>query len=239
LGKDKANGCLTNQSVLLILLYKQGMSSKRVDCNQEFFDAHVSERLQKALLRSIFENYAESSRYCWRYFAAAQAKDLSGTHRRARIEDEWAGIAAFFPREVTVKVQTYENNTGHYNEITCGRVVITQSCVVDPNEVPRQAYFRTTLAQNGQLALFEAIEDTDPDDLLYAILTHGVDVTSRRRSRPGFARFQFPNQDCTKYVDEGIDLFRRFPEIVDEYIPTTAITEAEPKKRRAKRHGTA
>jgi hypothetical protein len=216
----------------------QAVSSRRAQCNLEFFDDHVPRKLQNALLRSVFENYAEASRYCWRNFTAPQAKDLSGTYRRARIEEEWSGIATLFPRDVTVEVRQYENNTGYYNEITCGRVVITQSCIVDPNEVPRTALFRTTLARSGQLELFNAIEDTDADDLLYTILTHGVDVTSRRRSRPGFAKFQFPNRDCSKYVDDGIDLFKRFPDTVNEYI-TDVTAEVEPKRRRFPKKGTA
>jgi hypothetical protein len=213
-------------------------SSKRSVCNREFFDDHVSRRLQGALLRSIFENYAEASRYCWRHFATPQAKDLSGTYRRAKIEEEWSGIATLFPRYVSVEVRPYENNTGYYNEITCGAVIMTQSCIVDPDEVPRTARFRTTLARSAQLGLFDAIEDIDPDDQLYAILTHGVDVTSRRRSRPAFVKFQFPNRDCSRYVDDGIDMFKRFPDIVNEYI-TNVSAEVETKRRRIQKKGVA
>jgi len=159
-------------------------------------------------------------------------------YRRAKIEDEWSGIAALFPRDLTVEVRKYDNNTGHYNEITCGRVIITQSCIVDPDEVPRAANFRTTYARNGQLELFDDIFETGPDDILYTILTHGVDVSSRRRSRPAFAKFQFPNEDCARYIDEGIDLFKRFPEIVNEYI-TNVSEEVTPKRRRIRKPGTA
>ena len=200
---------------------------------------HVPRIVQRALLISVFENYAQASRYCWRYFSNPQAKDLSGNYRRAKIEEEWAGIQARFPRDISVEVKPYPNNTGYYNEITCGRVLITQSCIAEPSEVPRSAEFRKTLATNGQLDLYSTnIEEAGPDDLLYAILTHGVDVNSRRRSRPAFARFQFPNSDCTKYVDEGIDLFRRFPEIINEYI-TNVADEVQPKKRQIQKHGTA
>jgi hypothetical protein len=67
-------------------------SSDPIGPNAELFDQYVLERLQRSLLKVIFENYRSSSRYCWRNFQPPQAKDLSGAYRRARIEEEWAGI---------------------------------------------------------------------------------------------------------------------------------------------------
>jgi len=200
--------------------------------NAEFFDRNVPIRLQKALLRSLFESYKETSRYCWRHFQPPQAKDLSGTYRRAKIEDEWSGVAALVP-DVVVGVRPYKNYTGSFNEITCGNVKITHSCVLSPDVVPRQAEFRATLASNGQLQMFSPNEPSTAI-YLYAILTHGVDSDSPKRSRPAFALFQFPNEACTAYVDEGINLFRRFPDLVADYIePSQA--EAQVKHRRFKK----
>jgi hypothetical protein len=209
-------------------------SDENTRSNREFFDDAVPLRLQRALLKSVFENYKEASRHCYRTFQPAQAKDLSGSYRRAKIEDEWSGIAALFP-DVQVTICPYENLTGSYNELTCGQVKITQSCITSPDVVPRYAVFRKTLAENGQLDLFEYNDVDSERTFLYGILTHGVDSKSARRSRPAFARVQFPNQDCTEYVDDGIDLFKRFPEIVSEYIAQPTMTEVRPQRRKTKR----
>ncbi|PWU12128.1 MAG: hypothetical protein C5B51_01225 [Terriglobia bacterium] len=185
--------------------------------NSAFFDKYFPQRIQRALVKCIFENYKESSRYCFRHFGAPQAKDLSGVYRRARIEDEFAGISALY-KELTVTALTYQNNTGYYNEISCGEIKLTQSCISDKNEVPRQALYRSTLASAGQLDLFESSDD-GTSRYLYAILTHGVDLNSPKRNWPAFISVQFPNAECTAYLDDGIDLMARFPEIVAEYIP--------------------
>ncbi|MGH9447325.1 MAG: hypothetical protein ACRD3O_16555, partial [Terriglobia bacterium] len=113
--------------------------------NVKFFDQNVSMRLQKAFARLVCENYRASSRFVYRHFAGPQAKDLSGNYRRAMIEENLSGLSALFP-EVLIGVRAYENNTGFYNEITCQQVKLTQSCIIDPDEVPRHARFRATLA---------------------------------------------------------------------------------------------
>ncbi len=204
------------------------------------FDQHVLLKLQRGLLRAVLENYKAASSHCYSNFQPPQAKDLSGDYRRAKIEDEWAGIAAIF-EDIKVNVRQYENNTGSYNEITCGQVKITQSCTLSANFVPRFALFRETLASNGQRDLFEGDEPQDcegEERFLYAIFTHGVDVSSPKRSRPYFAKVQFPNENCTSYVDEGLDLFKRFPELTAEYLPGKA-PEINPNRRQKRESGTA
>jgi hypothetical protein len=198
--------------MLYIQLARGGMS------NTVAFDQQVPRRLQYSLTKSILENYKQSSIFCYRNFATPQAKDLGGFLRRAKIEEEMAGVAALF-KAISIKVQGYENNTGFYNEITCGAVKLTQSCISDPNIVPRFARFRATLAQNGQYSLFEFGSQPNNKQYVYAILTHGVDPNSEKRSWPGFIKIQFPNETCTKYIDEGIDLLARFPDLRTQYIP--------------------
>jgi hypothetical protein len=209
--------------------------------NAHLFDENVPERLQRALLKLILENYKESSRYCYRYFSAAQAKDLSGTHRRARIEEDLLGIEGLFP-SAKVLPQLYENATGHYNEVTSGLVKMTQSCITEPDSVPRLAKFRSTLASNGQFSLTFEEPETNADvpeeaseEFLYGILTHVVDSEAPKRSWPAFVRVQFPNETCTKYVDDGIDLMKRFPDIVAGYIPKQEFGGQRLTKRRRRR----
>lgn len=194
--------------------------------NEKFFDQNTSPRFQKSIARLVLENYRASSRFVYRHFAGPQAKDLSGVYRRAMIEENLSGLPVLFP-EVSVENKAYENNTGFYNEITCQQVKLTQSCIVDTGEVPRTAKFRSTLAQTGQLSLFENHDADDGEGendprFMYAILTHRVDVMAEKRAWPAFIRIQFPNASSTKYLDEGINLLARFPELIAEYIPKSA-----------------
>ncbi len=190
--------------------------------NASVFDSAVPRRLQYSLTKSVLENYRQSSRYCFRYLAPAQARDLNGHFCRAKIEDEMVGIAALFPM-VRVTIKSYENNTGSYNEITSGIVKLTQSRILNPNDVPRHAGFRATLAANGQYSLFAPESGSASAQYLYAILTHVIDVNSERRSWPAFIRIQFPNATCTEYVDDGIDLLARFPDLRAEYLPSATV----------------
>jgi hypothetical protein len=206
--------------------------------NIELFDQHVPRKFQKAILQSLLSNYKEASRYCWKNFHPNQAKDLSGIYRRTLIEEQWSGMAELFPA-LRVEPKLYDHNTGTYNELTYGLIKLTQSCVAGPNEVPRYAEYRTTLAHNGQLKLFEVDESSGAEAdkrYLYSILTHGVDLESENRSLPAFARIQFPNKHCTEYLDRGIDLFQRFPDVLAAYLPKQTFevlpTEKQTKKKR-------
>jgi hypothetical protein len=207
--------------------------------HREFFDQNVPARLQRALTKSILENCKEASRFCFRHFAAPQAKDLSGDFRRAKIEDEFAGIAGLF-KAVSVSVKQFENNTGYYNELAIGEVKLTQSCISEPDFVPRTARFRSTLARDGQRSFaWNDLEDVSAEEpsFLYTILAYGIDVLSPKRSWPAFIKVQFPNQDCTRYVCEGIDLFQRFPDLVSEYVPKPSFERQITKRRRRKAAG--
>jgi hypothetical protein len=201
--------------------------------NASVFDSQVAARLQYSFTKAVLENYREGSRWCFRNFSPPQAKDLVGYYSRAKIEEELPGIVALFPR-ATISTHRYENNTGHYNEITCGCVKLTQSRIVNRSEVPRHAKFRATLAQNGQQELFEITAKLSEPPYLYAMLTHGVDDNSEKRSWPAFIKIQFPDKSCSRFLDEGIDLLARFPELRAAYIPTADRIQ-QMKRRRARK----
>lgn len=200
--------------------------------NSELFDSYVPSRFQKAILRLVFSTTKSASAHVFGEFNSyAVAIDALGNWRRQKIEDQFAGMKALFS-SVKVSPRRYEQNTGSYHEITSGKVKLTQSCVASPNDVPREAKFRVTLATNGQHEMFRSADPPPEDAYLYSILTYGIDLKSEKRSIPSFVRIQFPNADCTKYVDEGIDLFKRFPEIVAEFIPKPQFGSKVKEKRR-------
>jgi len=181
----------------------------------------VPHKLLAALLRATLVHYIQSSEYCFTNLRPAQAKDLSGHHRRASIEDEWLGIADRFKPDVTAEELPYKRNTGSYVELTIGRVKMTQSCVLTKDHLPREADFRETLASTGQLGLFEGYGDVDRPETycLYALLIHGVDTSVAKRKRCSFAYVRFPYGDCKSYIGGSIDIFAMFPEIVEEFYP--------------------
>jgi hypothetical protein len=207
----------------------------------ELFDKNVPTRVQRALTKLVLESSKQSSRYCYRNFAEPQAKDLSGGHRRAKIEDEFPGIAELF-KTLGVKdsIEQYDNNTGSYHELTCGVVKLTESCVAD-DVVPRTAKFRSTLARDGQASFVwsEADEKLSGEQpkFLYALLTYGIDVHAPKRIWPAFIKVQFPNEDFTGYIGGGIDLFKRFPDLVAEYVPKPSFERQITKRHRRKASG--
>jgi hypothetical protein len=206
----------------------------------ELFDQNVPIKVQRALTKTVLESSKQSSRYCWRNFADPQAKDLSGVHRRAKIQDEFPGIAALF-KNLGVKdsIEQYDNNTGSYHELTCGIVKLTESCVAD-DIIPRTAKFRSTLARDSQASLWQEADEKpgeEQPDFLYAILTYGIDVLAPKRSWPAFMKIQFPNETFTGFIGEGIDLFKRFPDLVAEYVPKPSFERQMTKRRRKKAAG--
>jgi hypothetical protein len=220
------------------------MTTKSSDSRHaEMFDSFIPSSIQRALLKSVFVNCELASAHCYTEFHPTQAKAVSGHYRRGKIEDDLAGIGGRFREEMKgkmdVSIRTFKRRTGHYNEVTCGNVKLTQSCIANADVVPRSALFRKTLAKNGQYHLFNQalnVEIDAADSYLYAILTYAIDVLSENRKFPAFVRVQFPNADCTAYIDKGIDLFGRFPEVVAEYMPSNEV-QLVPRKRKAKAQG--
>ena len=206
--------------------------------NSTIFDNNFPVRLQKKLLTLVFESCKTASEHCFGSFSSRRvAKDVSGVYRRGLIEDQWEGIPALFKRDVTVEPRFYKNYTGSYCELTCGVVKLTQSCVIERGDVPRQAEFRATLATNGQGELFEEfVEDDDKPTFLYSILTYGIDQNAKNRDVPAFIKIEFPNSGCTAPVDEGINLVKRYPDISMKYLTKpsfdAAVTERERRRGR-------
>jgi len=174
----------------------------------------------------IYDACRNASEHCYgRFSSKGVAKDVSGHYRRGLIEDQWIGMKGLFP-ELAIAPVSYKRNTGTYHEITSGLVKITESCTYHPDELPREAEFRMTLATSGQRAL--AFDDEPEDEsaqprFMYAVLTYGI-ASSDKRSRPWFVRVQFLNDFCTEYVDRGIDLISKFPDVVSIYTQSADVS---------------
>jgi len=149
----------------------------------------------------LFNTYKSAHLYIKSEFGTTdEAKDLLPYFRRARIEQ---GIRLIAERHAktndTIKVRSERNgaNNCSHNEIICGRVLITESCVDGPNEMVPYAAFRTTLAKDSQLEL--ALCDNNFDgDFYYGIILHGA--LNPDTNYPSFVRLAFPNRDCKTYA---------------------------------------
>jgi hypothetical protein len=209
--------------------------------NVAFFNQHVPEKVQRALLQRILQCYRDASQHCYKHFRSAQAKDLSGHYRRGRIEDEMFGIADRFRKDgVTVEEVPYRRNTGCHVELRSGLVTVTQSCVLFKDDMPREANFRETLASTGQREMFGDGEEEQPkaETTLYAVLLHGVAPGGKQRETCAFACIRFPDGKFNGYLGGTVNLFEKFPQYVrDFYADNNSEQKATepkvlPKKRR-------
>ena len=199
-----------------------GSSSLKALSYTKQFHSVVPRELQKALTKSIFESFRNASEHCYSTFRRPIAKDASGPYRHAKIEEEWCSIAERFPDTVRYSVKPYRNKTtgkktGSYIELTIGNVKLTHACVRKESSRPRDADFRNTLARDSQQS-FWSEESATPRRFLYAILLTGVDRASQDRSRPAFCCIRFPNESFSGYVEDPIDLFKAFDDLVSEYV---------------------
>ena len=180
-----------------------------------------------AVLRAILQSYKDASSACYETMRPRQAKDASGPFRRNKIESELVGVGERFQHVIAVEDNLYKHGTGNYIELTCGVVKMTESCVANPKDFPRDANYRDTLAESTQL-LLEFVPKEAPGKYLYAILLHGVDGTAKRRSGCRFAQVRFPLSRFVGYTEDRIDLFVLFPSIVAEFSDKIAVMDEQP-----------
>jgi len=211
----------------VILLYMTDPSTiSAADCLGIIEEALPS-RLQQSLLRAVFEDYRAAYDSSYTEYDPQQARDINGHLRRANIERDLLGIGKRF-KDLQVKAEFYKNGTGSYVRLMSGAVILTQSAVQSPDSPVRSAEFRKSLAGNPQLSLnfggLEAAEDDVPGQYLYVILLHGKDV--KDRSRPAFVQLVVPSADCSMFVAR-VDLYKKFPEIVNAYVPSAETASPE------------
>ena len=195
----------------------------------QVFQDHVPTEILAAVLRAVLQSYKDASATCYEAMRPRQAKDASGPFRRNKIESEFVGIGERFKHLISVADKLYKRGTGNYIELSCGLVKMTQSCVLNATDLPREADYRDTLAEDSQLA-FEFIPKGTPGKHLYGILLHGVDGMSKQRSGCRFAEVRFPLRGFEGYTEDRIDLFALFPSIVAEYNDQIGATDEEPTK---------
>jgi hypothetical protein len=101
---------------------------------------------------------------------------------------------------------------------------MTVSAVNKPTTLPREALFRNDLA-NCQYSFIDTTTDGETkfkisdlknikDSIVYAFVIHGP--AEDNPFFPSFIRIAFPDQNCRKFIDEPIDLLKKFSDDVEQ-----------------------
>jgi hypothetical protein len=183
---------------------------------KRFFLDQVPGAFLRDSITVLNAGYKSSHEACTEGFAEPEAHDLYGHHRRATNEMGWRTTAQRHGLKASVVWNS--RRTYSHTRVAANEVVMTESFVNHQGDLIRPADFRGTLAQENQLNLFRAPAGGNATSL-FAILTHGL--SRHFPDRLSFIWVEFPNADCTGYVD-GFDLFQEFPDLALAIRPTAA-----------------
>jgi hypothetical protein len=174
----------------------------------EVFDACFPKEAQRVAVSVVVDAYATARQECDAMFQPPERSDAMAIVRRAFIEQD---LRAAMIREKLAAAAVQNSKGNSHTRVTIGRVVLTQSCVHSPNEMVREAEFRSTYSATPQLHLLDENRTGEDEAAVYAILIHGPHPEFS--DQPGFVHIVFPSPDLEYYQDR-IDILRRFPEVV-------------------------
>lgn len=161
----------------------------------------VSAALRDELAYRFVAEYLATKRYCDATFERPELHDVHAHIRRAKIEGAFRAAGRLF-QGVVVESKKNAARNAYYTRLRVGPFALTESAVEFPDDVPRDAVFRSTLA-SGQLPLFEDGGDEDMEDVIFGVFLHGR--RSRCQMSPQFLLLGFPEADCSRLVTQ-IDL---------------------------------
>ncbi len=171
------------------------------------FNENVPEKFQRAMLSMVFDACANASEHCYGTFNSSSVagtwQRLSAWTDRGSMAGHAVAVPSFVDQSFSVQAQHWYLLRDHFGACKAHAI-----CIYHPDEVPREAEFRKTLATNGQRVFsFEeqTLPEVDPASFLYAVLTYGI-ASQDKESALVYIRVQFLNENCTAYVDKGIDL---------------------------------
>jgi hypothetical protein len=197
---------------------------------EAMFSEHMSPKFLERLLRAVFAAHKVAREECSANFKDPEADNLLGFYRRAKLEGFMRDTAQM--EGIGAHVVKSKLSPWNHTELRSGPVVLTASSVQTPCDLVEEADFRTTLARGNQDALWPEPGDVPPADApLYVILLHSKSRWSRGDQTqfgylPGSAYLAFPLPDLSGYAHD-IDLFDRFPRVVDSHLPQEWDDEAK------------
>lgn len=192
--------------------------------------SHMPPKLFERLLRAVFAAHKIASEECGANFKPPEADNILGHYRRAKLEGfmrDTADMAGVHSDVVRSRMSAW-----NHTELRSGPVVLTASSVQSPCDLVEEADFRMTLARDNQGVLWpEPGDESPPDAHLYVLLLHSksrwpYEDRTRYGHLPGSAYLAFPLPDLSGYAHE-INLFDKFPRVVDSLLPQEWDTEAK------------
>jgi hypothetical protein len=188
---------------------------------------HLPEAAQRGFIRAVFDARRVSNELARQEHADPEADNSEPWEMRAKLQGHMRGIAEITPGLSAVTVKSGGTWWNHV-EVCAGPLVITAHSVSVPCGPLPSSKYQLTLASDNQLALFD---DARRPTKLYAMLLH-----SRYRGRnpqdsrlfghlPGSLYLAFPFSDMKGYAHR-VDLFERYPALVNELLPREWANEA-------------
>lgn len=191
---------------------------------------HMPPKFIERLLRAVFAAHKVAIEECSANFKGPEADNILGHYRRAKLEGFMRDTADM--EGIRAQVVRSRMSNWNHTELRSGPVVLTASSVQSPCDLVEEADFRVTLARDNQEALWpEPGDEPSPDAPLYALLLHSKSRWSHEEQMryghlPGSAYLAFPLPDLSGYAHD-INLFDKFPHVVDSFLPQEWDTEAK------------
>jgi hypothetical protein len=182
------------------------------------------------LLRGVFAAHKVAAEECAANFKGPERDNILGLYRRAKLEGFMRDTAAM--EGIGAQVVRSRMSAWNHTELRTGPVILTASSVQSPCDLVDEADFRLTLARDNQGVLWpEPTDEPRPDASLYVLLLHSKsrwawEEQARYGHLPGSAYLAFPLPDLSGYAHD-INLFDRFPHVVDSLLPQEWDQEAK------------
>ncbi|MAT05931.1 MAG: hypothetical protein CL424_12905 [Acidimicrobiaceae bacterium] len=188
---------------------------------EEFTFAHLPDAFIRRALMGVFRAHADSWRYCRDNFTPGEGKNLLPFHRRARVEANLLA-AAELHSDLTARSIASNDAWWHHVEIQGGPIILTSASTTAPCGDVRWSQYRGSLAQSGQLRLFD--EHPPENAPLYVLLLHTKFIAASPQEHrdfghlPGAAYISWPNGDLKHHL-HAVNLFDRYPDVVEANLP--------------------
>lgn len=186
-----------------------------------FFE-HVPEQFCRRALRMIFDARRRAWDHCAAEFPDSEAENVRPFYVRGKIESQLREVADLHAGDgLGHRVLKAPGSGWNHTEVFAGPILLTAGAVQTPCGPINKADFRMGLAASNQGTLFDD-ELAGPN--LYVLLIHSGyrlgDPSDQRKfgHLPGSAYLAFPASDLDTYL-HGINLFERYPEIVEDNVP--------------------
>ena len=140
-------------------------------------------------------------------------RDLYPHTRHALVQHSWLELGKTYGHGVVACERRNSSNNRSHVEISAGSVVLIPAAVDRESDLPREAAYRRSLAENPQAALPGlGLKPTPAGNALLAVMLYGPSCAYPGRqsdSGPAFAVIRFPLADWSGYAVGRVDVLGR------------------------------